>query len=477
MLRNAPLRRQLLLWLLPPLVVLWAASGIATYLVAFRSATIAYDRALFDSTLALAEQIRMVRGELRVDLPRVAQAMFESDKYDRIYYAVIGPDGEFVLGQRDLPPPSGAIEPREPVYYDGEYRGQRVRVAALRVAVPEPRDVPDRYALVLVAETLVKRQLMAREVLFTMALPQLVLIAVVCLIVWFAIGRGLAPLDALRAALERRSHRDLTRLPEENAPQEVRSLVQTLNELLARLADALTAQQRFVADAAHQLRTPIAGLKTQVELALRSGDPAEMRARLEQIEAATGRSIHLVNQLLALARAEPGGDQRVSLQEIELEQIARSVAESWVGAALGRGIDLGFEKAGVAVRVIGDPFLAGEMIGNLIDNALRYTQRGGIVTVGVRAPGLVYVEDNGPGVPRDERERVFERFHRILGTGTDGAGLGLAIVREAAHAQGAEVALGEGSGGRGTRIEIRFRPAGGTAAAASPPTIRLPRAA
>lgn len=475
MLRNAPLRRQLLLWLLPPLVVLWAASGVATYLLAFRSATLAYDRALFDSTLTLAEQIRLVRGELRVDLPRVAQAMFESDKYDRVYYAVIDPEGRVVFGQRDLQPPPGEIAPQEAVYYDSEYHGQRVRVAALRVAVPELRDVPDRYALVMVAETLIKRQLMAREVLLTMALPQFVLIAVVCLIVWFAIGRGLAPLDSLRAALERRSQRDLTRLPEENAPQEVRALVRALNELLARLAEALVAQQRFVADAAHQLRTPIAGLKTQVELALRSGNPDEMRTRLEHIQAATERNIHLVNQLLTLARAEPGEDQRLHLQAIDLDAVARSVAESWVGASLGRDIDLGFEKAGAPVPVVGDPFLAGEMIGNLIDNALRYTQRGGVVTVGVRAPGLVYVEDNGPGVPCDERERVFERFHRILGTGADGAGLGLAIVREAAHAQGAEVALGEGSGGRGTRIEIRFRPAGGASAAAPP--IGLPRAA
>jgi two-component system sensor histidine kinase TctE len=306
---------------------------------------------------------------------------------------------------------------------------------------------------------------MARDVLIATLLPQLGLMLLLAGIVYVAVGRGLAPLDALRREIESRSSRDLTPVTEDRAPPEVRRLVHSLNDLLARLTQTLAAQRRFVADAAHQLRTPTAALKTQVEVAQRTRDGGELQARLGQIHVAAERNARLVNQLLSLARAEPGGSEPRAHRPVDIVDIARAETEYWVPQAIARSIDLGFEAGCVRregrIEVDGDAVMLAEMLGNLIDNALRYTQPGGTVTVSVARASegglpraLVAVEDNGPGIPESEREQVFERFHRVLGTGTEGAGLGLAIVREIALAHDGRVDLADGAGGRGARFTV-----------------------
>ncbi|HYK14142.1 MAG TPA: ATP-binding protein, partial [Burkholderiales bacterium] len=317
-------------------------------------------------------------------------------------------------------------------------------------------------ALVLVAETLNKRRTLANEVLLGMLLPEFLLIALVGALVWFGIERGLRPLATLQAEISSRSHRDLSPLPEQNAPGEVRALIRAMNELLARLAFALSAQQRFIADAAHQLRTPLAGIKTQAELALRQQKLDEVQHTLQQLNTATGQTTHLVNQLLSLARAEPGAARTQAMQKLDLTALARDTATEWVPRALERDIDLGVEEAadGATTALIeADALFIREMLGNLLDNAIRYTQAGGRVTVRVGNVGeqvLLTVEDNGPGVPPDEHERVFERFHRVLGTGAEGCGLGLAIVREIAQGHNADVRLTAGAHGVGTLVTITF---------------------
>ncbi len=483
MLSNAPLRRQLLLLLLLPIAVVWLASAYVTYAIAYRFATSAYDRALLDSALALAGQVRVEAGRVAVDLPRIAQKVLESDLSDRVYYMVSGPDGAFVMGYRGMPvPPANTVmRPADEIggtirYYDAEYRGEAVRIAALDVSLSSISDGGlTGQALVQVGETLIDRREMARDILAAILLPQVALMFMLAGIIWFAVGRGLAPLDALSKEIESRSSRDLTPVTEEHAPPEVRRLVGSLNGLLARVAQTLAAQQRFIANAAHQLRTPTAALKTQVELAQRAVDPAETRSRLASIHLATERNARLVNQLLSLARAEPGGTEQLDQRPLDLIELARAAAAQWVPQALARSIDLGFEALPGAtggdrgeggqpqapLMVTGDPVMLTEMLANLIDNALRYTPPGGAVTVGVRRTGdpdhpaaRLTVEDNGPGVAQAERERVFERFYRVLGTGTEGAGLGLAIVREIALAHGGQVELGEGADGVGTRVEV-----------------------
>ncbi len=475
---RATLRHQLLISLLAPIVLVTIISAAVTYYFAFNFATLAYDNSLFDSALDISRQTRELQGRPHVDLPSAALDMLESDTHDSIFYLVNDATGAFVAGHRGLPLPAEEVSTSKPLYYDGSYRGNPVRIAALRATAIG--GAADQQVLILVGETLNKRRTLATEVLLGILLPELLLIALVGALVWYGIARGLRPLATLQQEIGSRSHRDLSPLPEQNAPGEVRALVRAMNELLARLSSALAAQQRFIADAAHQLRTPLAGIKTQAELALRQQAMADVHHTLLQLNTATGQTTHLVNQLLSLARAEPGATHAKALQRIDLDALARDTTTEWVPRAIERNIDLGYDvsadeianaiahaTAGVATRaqgerpalIDGDALFVREMLTNLLDNAVRYTQTGGRVTVrvGAGAEGVrLSIEDNGPGIPAAERERVFERFHRVLGSGAEGCGLGLAIVREIAQSHSARVSLVAGAHGIGTLVTIVF---------------------
>jgi two-component system sensor histidine kinase TctE len=455
---NASLREQLLVRLLTPVVLVTLISSVISYYYAFNYATLAYDYALYDAALDISRQTHAINGQVRVDLPRAALDMLESDRHDDVYHLVNDAQGRFITGFPGLPLPALPAVAGKPAYYDGVYLGNPIRVTALSLplaGLPPGQD----NVMVVVAETLNKRRTLASEILLGMLLPELLLVGLIGLLIWHGVARGLRPLADLQAEIASRSHRDLSPLPVHNAPGEVRALVGAMNELLARLADALSAQQRFIADAAHQLRTPLAGLRTQTELALRQEEPDELRRTLRQIDTATARTTHLVNQLLSLARAEPGANRLHSPQPVDLIALARDATTEWVTHALERNIDLGFEAGAAPQTIEGDPILLREMLGNLLDNAIRYTQPGGRVTVTVAAGTAtlqLVVEDNGPGIPAAERERVFERFHRLLGNGADGCGLGLAIVREISFGHGATIRIEPSAAGSGTRVTVEF---------------------
>lgn len=450
------LRRALLAWLAAPLALLWVASGVVDYDIGKRFVNLAYDRALLEAALDIGRQVKVFDGRIYVDLPEVALQMLQTREYGRLYYLVTGPSGEFVSGEPDLPPPPDPRAARIR-YYDDRYREQLVRAVALRVPV-EPGS--DRgTVLIQVAEPVTLRAHFARQLAIGMMLPQLLLIVLAGLAVWYGVGRGLGTLAHLQREIASRSHRDLSALPEEQAPLEVRPLIRAMNGLLARLSQAMAVQQRFVADAAHQLRTPIAGLKTQTELALRETGSAGGGEPLRQLHAATEQLGRLVHQLLALARAEPGMGQPRATARLDFAQLAREATGEWVPRALARGVDLGFDGAPGPLTVEGDAFLLREMLNNLLDNAVRYGRTAGQVTVSVAAQGpeaLLVVEDDGPGIPEAEHERVFERFYRVLGTRAEGCGLGLAIVREIARGHGGEATLTAGAGGQGTRVLVRL---------------------
>jgi len=454
------LRRQLIAWLAGPLFFLWSVSTIIDYDIAKRFVNLAYDRALLEAALDISRQVKVINDRIYLDLPEVALQILQTRESGRLYYLVTGPAEEFVSGEPDLPrlpadtPESAADRVR---YYDEEFRGQQIRAVALRAPVSPGTG---RGAVQIhVAERVTARDEFARQIILRMVLPQAILILLAGLAVWYAVGRGLAPLSTLRREIESRSHRDLSALSEDEAPQEVRPLIHAMNDLLARLGIAISAQQRFIADAAHQLRTPIAGLKTQTELALRESHPDKVHDTLRQLQTATEQSARLIHQLLSLARAEPGAKLEHSVGRLDLARLARDTTTEWVPRALARGIDLGYDGAEEAAWIEGDLFLVRDMLGNLLDNAIRYTQRSGQVTVRVARDGdrvALSVEDNGPGIPEQDRERVFERFYRVLGTGTDGCGLGLAIVREIAASHHAEVTLATGDGDRGTLVRVAF---------------------
>jgi two-component system sensor histidine kinase TctE len=450
------LRSQLIAWLAVPLLVLWSISTVLDYDIAKRFVNLAYDRALLEAALDIGRQVKLVEDQIYVDLPEIALQMLQSRESDRLYYLVIGPGNEYITGEPDLPAPSDASTDRVR-YYDEEYRGRLIRAVAVRVPV-QPGSA--RGAVMIhVAERITVRNDSARQLIAGMVLPQAVLIIAATLAVWYGVGRGLRPLASLRAEFESRSHRDLSAVSEAQAPRELQPLIRAMNDLLARLSAVLGAQQRFIADAAHQLRTPLAGIKTQTELALRNSQSHEVEATLRQLRTATEHTTRLVNQLLSLARAEPGAKHQHATEPLDLAALARECTMEWVPRALERDIDLGFDGPQAAVTIEGNAFLLKEMLNNVLDNALRYTQRGGQVTVRVVADSGIArlsVEDSGPGIPQRERERVFERFYRVLGTGSDGCGLGLAIVREIAHSHGAAITLDAGPHGIGTSVQIVF---------------------
>ncbi|MDB5864824.1 MAG: signal transduction histidine kinase [Betaproteobacteria bacterium] len=455
------LRKQVLAWLCWPLLLLWSVSSVVDYDIANRFVNLAYDRALLESALDIGRQVKVLKERIYVDLPEVAVQMLQSRESGRLYYRVTGPQNDYITGEPDLPPPPDPFSERVN-YYDDQYRGRPVRIVTLQLPL-EPGKT-ERMVMVQVAENRSARNDFARQILLRMILPQALLIVVAGMMIWYAVGRGLAPLVTLRHEIENRSHRDLSALPEEQAPQEVRPLIHAMNALLERLSAALAAQQRFIADAAHQLRTPIAGLKTQTELALRQAPQGEAQTTLRQLQSGTERTTRLVNQLLSLARAEPLIGRVQASELIDLRQLAREATSDWVPRALERNVDLGFDADSHAAHVQGNSFLLREMLNNVLDNAVRYTQPGGQVTVRVAASGsgpTVSVEDNGPGIPDGERARVFERFYRVLGTGAEGCGLGLAIVSEIAQSHGAQVSLYPGIGGIGTVVKIVFPQLGG----------------
>jgi two-component system, OmpR family, sensor histidine kinase TctE len=450
------LRRQLLTWLVAPLTVLWSISTYVDYEIANRSVRFAYDQALLESAFDIGRQVKVLGGRIYVDLPEVAAQMLQTRETGRVYYLVTGPGNEYISGEPDLPPPPDPLSERVN-YYNGKYGGKPIRAVAMKL--PLDSGGIKGQVLVRVAEDQISRIDLAREIILGMMLLQAVLIIITALAVWYAIGRGLAPLASLQREIAARSHRDLSALPEEQAPKEVQPLIRAMNDLLERLSKVLAAQQRLTADAAHQLRTPIAGIKTQAELALRQARSPETREPLQRLQTATDQTTRLVNQLLSLARAEPGSERAHAKERLDLGKLAREATSDWVTRAISRNIDLGFEGPGVAAPVQGESSLLKEMLNNLLDNAIRYTQPGGQVTVRIVPDTdrvVLSVEDNGPGIPEADRERVFERFFRVLGTGVEGCGLGLAIVREIARNHGTDAVLTSGANDTGTVVRVAF---------------------
>ena len=487
---------EILDWMLAPLLLMWPMSLALTWLAAQGIAARPYDRALIESVRSLGQRIAP-RGEaLKLDLPQEIARMLRADEADSVYFQVLDTRGVLVGGDRELPaPPEGdVVVPGELKVRDDELAGESVRVAYQWVQV----GIEDRPALVQVAETLNKRSRLATEIIKGVILPQFVILPIAVLLVWMALVRGLSPLNALQQRIRRRQSDDLSPIDEREVPEEVSPLVQAINDLLERQRSTMTTQKRFLADAAHQLKTPLAGLRMQAELAVRElaagqNDPRAIRASLDQMANASQRAAHMVNQLLSMARTEARAGM-VLRDVIDLDQLATEVVRDFVPRALEKGIDLGYEgpsetlpserTVAADARVLGHAVMLRELIVNLVDNALQYTPARGTVTVRVMPDPYgqvvaLQVEDSGPGIPMAERDLVFQPFYRALGTKVDGSGLGLAIVAEAAQQHGTAVELedarspgqippGEGPGARFT-LRLQHAPIEPPPAAPTPP--------
>jgi two-component system, OmpR family, sensor histidine kinase TctE len=438
---------EILDWMLAPLLLLWPMSIAITYLVAKSIANEPFDHALEDSVTVLAQQVTEVGGKVFSRLPGATRDILRADDVDNVYFQVIGPRGEYVDGDRDLPQPQAVDGDRlrtGTVHFRNDLmHGTPVRVAFAYVNLRSPaRPDEPHTALVQVAETLDKRAQLANEIIKGVILPQFIILPIVLALVWFALARGLSPLAQLQERIRARRPDDLSPIDSRQVPEEISPLVGSLNDMLERLSQTIEMQKRFIADAAHQMKTPLAGMRMQSELALRQLDPDEIHRSLEQLAKSSESATRLVNQLLALARAEHQPHAGNAFEQLDLAAVARATVQDWVPASFAQRIDLGYEQPDEPVFIAGVAVMLREMLSNLIDNALRYTPPGGSVTVRVRGDSdlpILEVEDTGPGIAPAERTHVFERFYRILGNGAPGSGLGLAIVREIALQHGAEV--------------------------------------
>jgi two-component system sensor histidine kinase TctE len=451
------LRAQLLAWLLVPLALYAVSSAWFTYGNARETATVIQDRLLLGSARMIAEQVHYDDDAPRVVIPPAALELFQSSADDRVFYRIASASGSLLAGYAELPLPAVPVEIEESVHFDAVFRGEPVRIVAFAqplFAAPEKGPL-----LIEVAQTLHSHMALTWQIWAHTVRQQLLVLALAVLMVLIGLHRGMLPILQLRDRVQRRRPGALVPIDVTPVPHELTPLVHAINDYVTRLDDYVSAHSRFVANASHQLHTPLTLLNTQVNYGLRSNDVAGKDDALRAIHEGVRQGIRVVNQLLTLSTAEAAIGHALRQHDVELTDVVKQVLEESATVAQAKNIDLGFEHHGGVAVVKAMPAMLHELVANLVDNALRYTPSGGVVTAIVEARGkatILRIADNGPGVPIEERERVFERFYRLRQDRSDGCGLGLPIVREIAIASGATVGLSDAPSGSGLVVTVMF---------------------
>lgn len=456
--KQKSLRRQLIVrmlsMMLPLFILLWAIAYFSSqYFI-----NAAFDRSLIRRTYALADRVEVLRGKVQVDLPIAAREMMVFDQEDLLFHRIIDPQSRVIEGEVSMPPLPGrkGVRPGQLIVYDGFKNGEKVRVAAF--ALPLQGTSATGTALVQVGETLAHRSALADRATLAIVIPMLLMTLTAAVAIAYGVGRGLEPVGRLRDRLSARQAFDLSPVPLEGTPAELRPFLDEINSLLLRLSEAVEAQSRFVADAAHQLRTPIAGIRAQAEAALASEQHDDAQHALARIARSAQTMGDLVQKLLILARVD-AAENTLRLNRLDGIGLVRELAREWVPQALAKGVEIGFEADADEAWVMGDAQLLREMLANLIDNALRYGGTRIALTVHGSEQGVTWqVSDTGPGIPESQRAAVFAPFRRLSGS-VDGAGLGLTIVQRIAQLHGAVVKLDAGEGGTGLMASVSFPPA------------------
>jgi two-component system, OmpR family, sensor histidine kinase TctE len=448
------LKSGFILRLIIPLFFFMTIEAGLSYFITWHYVNTAYDRWLLDSALSLIQEISVEDTKVTVNLPKSALEIFKWDESDKTYFKIISAEQGVIAGDIFVPE---SFDPNadwsQPVFFDDTIYNESVRVVSMLV---QREDIRGKV-FVHVAETINKRRAMMKDILLADLFPQTVLVLFSGFYLVSGVKRGLSPLHKLTDEIARRSPRDLTPIAETYIFPEVRTLTDTINDLLVRLTVAIEAQQRFIANAAHQLRTPLAGLKLQAERALREDDLSAMRPALLQIQTSADRASHLITQLLLLAKAEPV-DGMHQLKPVNLALMAQEVCMDWTVKALQHKIELSFETAQQFLFLNGDEILLKELLANLLDNAINYGYENGHISVQVfDKPSLtLIVEDDGIGIAEAELDRVFERFYRPSNSPGEGCGLGLAIIKEIADLHRAQIKLSRSSEKGGLRVEVVF---------------------
>ena len=453
------LRRSLLLILLPGMLVVVGAEMALTWRTAVDATNAAYDRSLFGAVKSIDANISTESGGLGVELPYRMFEFFELTASGQVYYRVATEDGLVEIGNADLPPPQRSLVTGRPQFQDADYHGEPVRVAsyARLLGGPLAGQSQAQRVVIQVAEALDSRHDFMRQLVLQALARDLLLVLAASGLVVLAVAGALRPLTRLSGEIDARSPQDLTPVDTAGIPADVRPLVEAINQHLERSRQLAQAQRRFVDDASHQLRTPLTTLATQVGYALRERDPAATARALQAIKLQLDATVRQTNQMLALARSDSADNPALSGRTLDLGALAERVTRQHWSEAREGGIDLGFEPAPGPLPVLAQAELLQEALSNLLHNALRYTPRGGHVTVRVEghASGArVTVADDGPGMPPEERQRAGERFFRGSQATLPGSGLGLAIVRSIAERHGGAVDIGSGPGERGLEVSI-----------------------
>ncbi len=450
------LKNTIIVRLLVPIFCFLLIETALSYFVTLHYVDKTYDRWLLNSAHSLEQEIKITDQGISVELSANALEVFSWDDLDKTYFKIVAEKQGELAGDPALPRLEFAeLDGSKPVFFNTLIYDEPVRVVSVRV---KNQTIAEKVTI-YVAETLHKRQAMMIDILLADLIPQLLLTVLVSLYLFKNIKIILLPFHKLADQIAQRSPHDLSPMADVHVFTEVRTLTDTINQLLSRLASAIATQQRFIANAAHQLRTPLAGLKLQAEVAQREKNLDTMQSSLRQMQNSADRVSHLITQLLILASSEPiEGSQR--LKRLDLHSLVRDVCMEWVPKALEKQLDLSFDGSNQPVWIKGDAVLLKELLSNLIDNAISYGRVNGNIVV-----SLIYdehhlcllVEDDGEGIPEVEQDRIFERFYRIQGSPGDGCGLGLAIVKEIADLHQAKIQISNRLDGKGTVIKVTFK--------------------
>ncbi len=463
--RSGSLRRTLLGVLMPAMLLLSGVELWHTWRTAVDAANAAYDRSLYGAIKSIDANVSTASGGLGVELPYRMLEFFELTANGQVYYRIATDDGLVEIGNADLPLPQENLPSRKPEFRDAVYFGEPVRVASYLRELDQPLAGQSRRQRVLiqVAESLQARSDFKRTLLLQALARDVLLLLVASALLLGGVAWALVPLRRLRDEVAARQPDDLAPIPRTGVPRDVLPLVDAINLHMERNHLQSEAMRRFIDDASHQLRTPLTTLATQVGFALRESDPVQRQQVLESIKLQLDETVRQTNQMLSLGRADSAQVERLP---VELSALAEKVARSWWSQARVRGIDLGLEDVTASAWVTGDAGLLGEALSNLLHNAVRYTPRGGHVTVSLRQDGagvILQVLDDGPGIPADELARAGQRFFRGSNVSLPGTGLGLAVVQAIALRHGGQLVLRSGHDGRGLSAALQL-PAGRMAA-------------
>lgn len=445
---SSSISRQLVLWLAVPLMLLALCGALVHYFNNVAPGMIASDRRLKAATNAF--MARLVVDRRTVSLDAAADGKPALAPANSVDFSVRDQTGKLLLGDEHIPAVAIADAAAQ-MSAVLQLEGRSLRALTTRF------DTSAGILIVTAVDLAGGSEPAARYGLMSTLLWDFVQLDITLVLVWFGIQLGLRPMKKLREEIARRSALDLRPIDESSVPREIAPVVVTLNRLFQMLRTSVQSQQQFIANTAHQLRTPITGMQAQLDILAAEPAAAPIKNRVATLQEAIRQLAHSANQLLTLARADPAINVVSKNQRVSLKTIAEEVIAKFFDRALLARIDLGAEVQPATLEA--DPSLLDDMLSNLVDNALKYTPAGGTVTVitGERgAKAFIAVEDSGPGIPESERERVKQRFYRLPNSPGHGSGLGLAIVAEIAGLYGASLVIESGAGGVGTRVSLQF---------------------